>query len=100
MFNPMHAGEILKESYLEPYGLSITEAAKHFGVSRKALSELVNKKSGISIEMAYKLAKACGTTEKFWLNLQANYDLWVNRKLEHTIKVQPLSQRYSLHMAH
>lgn len=82
MFNPMHPGEVLKESYLDPYHLSITDASEHLGIARKTLSELVNKKSRISVEMAYKLSKACGTTAKLWLNLQTNYDLWANRDLE------------------
>ena len=82
MFNPMHPGEYLKESYLEPLNISVTEAAKNLGVARKTLSELVNKKSDLSVEMAHKLAKACGTTPKLWLNMQINYDLWRSRDLE------------------
>ena len=82
MFNPMHPGEVLRKSYLEPLGLSVTEAAKRLGVARKTLSELVNRKSDISVDMAYKLAKACGTTPKLWLNMQVNYDLWCSRDTE------------------
>ncbi len=82
MFNPMHPGEVLKESYLEPLDLSVTEAAKRLGVARKTLSELINGKSDISVEMACKLSKACRTTAKFWLNMQINYDLWIKRELE------------------
>ncbi len=82
MFNPMHPGEILKESYLEPLNLSVGEAAKRLGVSRKTISQLINGHSGISTEMACRLAKACGTTPKFWLNLQVNYDLWNNRDID------------------
>ncbi len=82
MFNPMHPGEILKESYLEPLNLSVGEAAKRLGVSRKTISQLINGHSGISTEMACRLAKACGTTPKFWLNLQVNYDLWNNRDMD------------------
>ncbi len=82
MFNPMHPGEVLKESYLEPIGLSVTEAAKRLGVARKTLSELINAKSDISVEMAYKLSKACDTTAKFWINMQVNYDLWIKREYE------------------
>ncbi|WP_257253115.1 MULTISPECIES: HigA family addiction module antitoxin [unclassified Endozoicomonas] len=82
MFNPMHPGEVLKESYLEPLNISVTEAAKHLGVARKTLSELVNQRSNVSVEMAYKLAKACNTSPKLWLNMQVNYDLWRNRDME------------------
>ena len=82
MFNPMHPGEVLKESYLEPLELSVTEAAERLGVARKTLSALVNKKSSVSVEMAFRLAKACKTTPDFWLNMQVNYDLWRNRNQE------------------
>lgn len=82
MFNPMHPGEILKESYLEPLNISVVEAARRLDVSRKTLSQLINGHSGISTEMACRLAKACGTTPKFWLNLQVNYDLWNNRDMD------------------
>lgn len=82
MFNPMHPGEVLKESYLEPLNISVTEAAKHLGVARKTLSELVNQRSNVSVEMAYKLAKACNTSPKLWLNMRVNYDLWRNRDME------------------
>ncbi|WP_252176097.1 HigA family addiction module antitoxin [Endozoicomonas sp. 4G] len=70
MFNPMHPGEVLKESYLEPLNISVTEAARRLGVARKTLSELVNQRSNVSVEMAYKLAKACNTSPKLWLNIQ------------------------------
>ena len=82
MFNPMHPGEVLKESYLEPLNISVTEAAKRLGVARKTLSELINQKSNVSVEMAYKLAKACNTTPKLWLNMQVTYDLWCSRDME------------------
>ena len=82
MFNPMHPGEVLKESYLQPLELSVTEAAERLGVARKTLSALVNKKSSVSVEMAFRLAKACETTPDFWLNMQVNYDLWQNRNQE------------------
>ena len=82
MYNPMHPGEVLKESYLEPLNISVTEAAKRLGVARKTLSELINKRSDVSVEMAYKLARACDTTPKFWLNMQINYDLWLSRDLD------------------
>lgn len=82
MFNPMHPGEVLKESYLEPLELSVTEAAQRLGVARKTLSALINKKQSVSVEMAFRLAKACNTTPDVWLNMQVNYDLWLNRDHE------------------
>lgn len=76
MHNPAHPGEVLKELYLEPLGLTVTEAARKLGVARKTLSQLVNAKAGISPEMALRLAKAFDTTPESWLNMQKSYDLW------------------------
>lgn len=76
MFNPSHPGEILRELYLPDYKLSVTAFALKLGVSRTTASELVNCKNGISADMALKLAKAFGTTPRFWLNMQQAYDLW------------------------
>jgi addiction module HigA family antidote len=77
MYNPPHPGEIIKEEYLKPLNISITEAALKLGVTRKALSELVNGKTGISSKMALKLAKAFNTTPQLWLNMQQGFDLWI-----------------------
>ena len=80
MHNPAHPGEILKEDCIEPLGLSITEAAKGLGISRKTLSELVNGKAGVSPLMAMRLSIAfANTSPQFWLNLQNQYDLWKER---------------------
>lgn len=76
MFNPPHPGEILRELYLPDYNLSVTAFVLKLGVSRTTASELVNCKNGISADMALKLAKAFGTTPRFWLNMQQAYDLW------------------------
>lgn len=80
MFNPSHPGEILRELYLPDYNLSVTAFALKLGVSRTTASELVNCKNGISADMALKLAKAFGTTPRFWLNMQQAYDLWQAKK--------------------
>ncbi|GAA4649657.1 MULTISPECIES: HigA family addiction module antitoxin [Kistimonas] len=79
MSEPLHPGEILKIGYLDPLGLSVTEAAKRLDVSRKTVSEIINGRCGISVEMALRLAKACSTTPDFWLNIQRSFDLWANR---------------------
>jgi len=76
MFDPPHPGEMVKENYLKPLNISITEAALKLGVTRKTLSELINGKSGISPKMALKLSKAFNTTPQKWLNMQMQYDLW------------------------
>ncbi len=76
MHNPPHPGEIIREDYLKPLGLKVTELAKKLGVSRKVLSEVINEKAGISPRMALKLSKAFDTTPQLWLNMQSDYDLW------------------------
>jgi addiction module HigA family antidote len=73
---PTHPGEILKYDYLEPLKLSITQLAKVLGVSRKAMSAIVNERKSVTPEMALRLAQAFSTTPELWLNLQKNYDLW------------------------
>lgn len=79
MHNPPHPGEILRADYLEPLGLSVTEAARALGVTRKTLSAVLNERTGISPAMAHRLSKALDTTPEFWVNLQAQYDLWQAR---------------------
>ncbi|HUO05276.1 MAG TPA: HigA family addiction module antitoxin [Candidatus Binataceae bacterium] len=76
MHNPAHPGEIIRELCLEPLGLSVTEAARGLGVTRKALSELLNGRAGVSPAMALRLAKAFGTSAESWMNMQQQYDLW------------------------
>lgn len=76
MYNPAHPGEILKNTYLPEYNLSVTAFALKIGISRVAASELVNCRSGITASMALKLAKAFKTTPRLWMNLQQQYDLW------------------------
>jgi len=73
---PTHPGAILREHYLEPMDLSITEAAERLGVSRKTLSKLVNEQGAATPEMALRLSRAFGTTPQLWLNLQQACDLW------------------------
>ena len=75
MKNPPHPGLSVRHDCLEPLGLSVTEAAKNLGVSRKQLSDVVNGRSGISPEMAIRLDKAFGGGADTWYRLQAAYDL-------------------------
>ncbi len=76
MHNPPHPGEIIKELCLEPLGITVTDAAKALGVSRKTLSSIINGKAGISPEMAVRLSIAFDTSSESWLNQQLQYDLW------------------------
>ena len=70
MHNPSHPGEILREDYIKPLGLTVSEVANGLGVARKTLSAIVNERAGISSAMAYWLACVFGTTAGFWVNLQ------------------------------
>jgi len=88
MKNPAHPGRIVRHDCLEPLGLSVTEGAKVLGVSRQALNNIVNCKSGISAEMAIRLTKAFGSTADTWLRMQVAYDLAQAMKNESKIKVR------------
>ena len=76
MQNPPHPGGIVRRQCLDPLGLSVTEAAAGLGVTRQALSDLVNERAGISVEMAIRLSKAFGSSPETWLGMQMAYDLW------------------------
>ena len=73
---PCHPGEIIREAILPELGMTIKDLALHLGVSRVALSELVNERRSVSLEMAQRLAKAFGNSAKFWLSLQMQHGLW------------------------
>jgi addiction module HigA family antidote len=88
MKNPAHPGRIVRNACLEPLGLSVTAGAKVLGVTRQTLTKIVNGKSGISAEMAIRLAKAFGSTAETWVRMQASYDLAQARKHEGKIKVR------------
>jgi antitoxin HigA-1 len=93
MHNPPHPGELIKEICLEPLGLTITEAAKGLGVTRKTLSGLLNCHSSVTPMMAIRLAKAFGGSPESWLNHQVQYDLWQAQKKSKRIKVRDFSAR-------
>lgn len=87
MHNPPHPGGIVRRQCLEPLGLSVTEAAEGLGVTRQALSELVNERAGVSVEMALRLSRAFGSSAETWLGLQMAYDLWQARARLSDLKV-------------
>ena len=91
MHNPPHPGEVLRELCIEPLGLTVTDAAKSLGVSRKTLSSILNERAGISPEMAIRLSKAFDTTAESWLNQQMQYDLWIANQSLGDLKVERLS---------
>jgi len=88
--NPVHPGSVVRHDCLEPLGISVTSAAKVLGVTRQALNNVVNGKSGISPEMAIRLSKAFGSTPETWLRMQLAYDLAAARKNESKFKVRRL----------
>jgi antitoxin HigA-1 len=91
MHNPPHPGEILKKLCLEPLGLTVTEAAKALGVSRKTLSDILNGRAGISPEMAIRLSIAFDTTAESWLNQQVQYDRWNAEQRRGELRVEGLA---------
>lgn len=77
MHNPPHPGEELQDTVLRPDGgLTITEFARRLGVSRVALSRVVNGRAAVSAELAIRLAAALGGSAESWLQMQSAYDLW------------------------
>ena len=74
MKNPNHPGDIIRDC-LDELGVNVTNGAKALGVTRATLSRLINRKAGVSAEMAVRLEKAIGSSAGFWLRLQLNYDL-------------------------
>lgn len=99
MKNPVHPGSIVRHDCLEPLGLSVTAGAKVLGVTRQALNNIVNAKSGISPEMAIRLTKAFGGNAETWLRMQLAYDLAAARKHESRIKVRRQNVPEELHVS-
>ena len=90
MKDPPHPGLSVRRDCLDPLGLTVTEAAKKLGISRKQLSDVVNGHSGISPQMAIRLDKAFGGGANTWYRLQAAYDLAQAMKRADQIKVERL----------
>jgi len=85
MHNPPHPGESLRDDVLPALGLTVTDAAAQLGVTRAALSRVLNARAGISAEMALRLERWLGADHggraSVWLGMQAAYDLWHARKV-------------------
>jgi antitoxin HigA-1 len=88
MHDPSHPGEVIKHDCIEASQMTVTDAADGLGVSRKALSELINGKSGVSPDMAIRLEKAGWGTADTWLRMQMQFDLWQARKKSGKLKVK------------
>lgn len=80
MHNPPHPGEFILATYMEPFGISCRNLAKHLDVAASTLNRVIKTKSGISPEMALRLSKALGRSPESWLTMQDNYDLWQAKK--------------------
>lgn len=89
---PSLPGDILKEMYLEPLGLTIAAFAERIGVSRKTVSAIVNGRAPVSVDMALRLSRAFNTTPNLWLNLQQAVDIWEARQKQGSwMQIQPIA---------
>jgi len=94
MHNPPHPGELLRDTVLREGALTVSEFARKLGVSRVALSRVVNGRAAVSADMALRLADALGGSAESWLRLQASYDLWqASRKPRPKITLVRLARR-------
>src|SRR5438046_8562482 len=78
--SPIHPGEVLREEFLQPLGITQYRLAKETSVPPRRINEIVLEQRGISADTALRLARFFGTSEMFWLNLQAQYDLDIQRQ--------------------
>lgn len=92
MFNPPHPGEVLRDGVFRDSGITVTSFAQRIGVTRVTLSNLLNGKSGVSSDMAVRLAAALGGSPESWLYMQAQYDLAISQKAlkKEISKIKPL----------
>jgi len=96
-FAPVHPGEILLEEFLKPLGISQYKLAKDISVPPRRINEIVHGKRAISADTALRLSRYFGSSERFWLNLQARYDIEVERdrlegRLENEVKILAVNQ--------
>ena len=88
MFNPPHPGELIRTEIIEPLGLSVTAAARVLGVSRPALSSVLNGRADLSGEMALRIEKAFGPKMDTLMRMQSAYDIARTRKRQNKIRVR------------
>ena len=82
---PLHPGNVFKSTVLEKYNITVTDAAYHLGITRKALSEFINEKSKLSPEMALRISKVFGTSPTFWMTIQTELDIWNAKQKEYKV---------------
>ena len=80
LISPIHPGEILMEDFIEGFGITQNKLAVEIGVPPRRINEIVHGKRGITADTAIRLARYFGTSEEFWMNLQANYELRMRRR--------------------
>lgn len=88
MHNPLHPGEFVKATYMEPFGLSCRYLAEQLNVAASTLNRILKQQSGVSPEMALRLSKSLGRSPESWLAMQDAYDLWQAKKNVKLGKVQ------------
>ena len=76
LHNPPHPGGVVRRQCLEPMGLTVTRAAQKLGITQQTLSEVLNERKGLSLELASRLAEVFGSTAETWLGMQMAYDQW------------------------
>jgi addiction module HigA family antidote len=92
---PTHPGELLRAEILPATGLTQSELARHLGVSRRTLGEIINERRAVSPDLAHRLARVFNTSPELWLNMQQAVDVWetfaANRSAY--VKIRPLKDR-------
>ena len=90
MHNPPHPGEFIRETYIEPFDISVRSLAESLGVAASTLARIVSERSAISPEMALRLSKAVGRSPESWLVMQHNFDLWQAKRSADLSDVQKI----------
>ena len=90
---PTHPGEMLREDFMPDYGLTVADLARHLGVSRQTVNELLREKRAVTPDMALRLSRLFGNSPQFWINAQNAVDLWRAQKENKSAlsKIKPLS---------
>ena len=102
-FAPVHPGEILLDEFLKPMGISQSGLAKDIGLHPRRINEIIHGKRSISVDTALRLSRYFGLSERFWLNLQARYDIEMEKdrlegRLENEVKVLTASRITQAHV--
>ena len=87
---PTHPGKILEDHYIKPLNLNLNDVAENLGISRNSLFKIRTGKANITPSIAIRLSEAFDTTPTLWLNLQQNYDLWIEKNEKTHKPVTPL----------